>query len=278
MRPSAEGRTSSQAGRRCGLAPDNQKVFIIVSGLMDLRGQTALITGGAKRLGAAVVRALAGEGVHCVIHYRHSESEATALAEEVRAQGVKAAIVQGDLAYPSKVGAIWEAANAKVGPIDLLINSASIFPEGTLDDLNEETLTENMNVNALAPFHLAQHMAAAGREGVVINFLDTMVRDYDKKHVPYHLSKKALHDLTRIMAVEFAPGIRVNGVAPGLVLPPEGKDESYLEGLKHSNLLESYGSAEQITHAVLFLLTNRFVTGQTIYIDGGRNLRGSMYE
>ena len=245
---------------------------------MELKGKTALVTGGAKRLGAAVVRALAAEGVHCVIHYRSSQSEAKALAKEIGSAGVKAFTVQGDLAEPANARTIWTEAVAAAGPIDILINSASIFPEGGLDSLDEGTLTKNVNVNALSPFHLSQCIAEAERPGVIINFIDTMVRDYDKKHVPYHLSKKMLHDLTRMMAVEYAPNIRVNAVAPGLVLPPEGKDESYLEGLKDSNLLQSYGCAEQIAHAVLFLLTNTFVTGQTIYIDGGRNLRGSMYE
>ncbi len=113
---------------------------------------------------------------------------------------------------------------------------------------------------------------------MVVNFLDTMIRDYDKKHVPYHVSKKVLQDLTRMMAVEYAPKLRVNAVAPGLVLPPLGKDESYLERLKHTNPLQSYGSGEQIAHAVVFLLTNEFITGQCIYVDGGRNLRGAMYE
>ncbi len=250
----------------------------VVSGLMKLKGQTALVTGGAKRLGAAVVRALAAEGVNGVIHYRNSQAEAEALARELRETGVEAFTVQGDLAEPATARRVWTEAVEVAGPIDILINSASIFPEGGLDSLNEQTLTENMNVNALSPFHLSQCMAEAEQSGVIINFIDTMVRDYDKRHVPYHLSKKVLHDLTRMMAVEYAPNIRVNAVAPGLVLPPEGKDESYLEGLKHSNLLQSYGCAEQIAHAVLFLLTNTFVTGQTIYIDGGRNLRGSMYE
>lgn len=249
-----------------------------MSGLLDLAGKTALVTGGGKRLGAATARALAARGVHCVIHYRTSETEANRVAAGLHEGGVKAWSVQGDLAVAEEVDAVWDAAVAQAGAIDFLINSAAIFPEGGLDDLTAETLSENVNINTLAPARLARRMAGTGRDGVVINFLDTMVRDYDKKHVPYHLSKKMLHDLTRMMAVEYAPRLRVNGVAPGLVLPPPGKDESYLEGLKDSNALREYGCAEQVAHAVLFLLENRFVTGQVIYIDGGRNLRGAMYE
>jgi len=244
---------------------------------MELAGKTALITGGATRLGAAAVRALATEGARCVIHYRTSGDAAEALAEEVRAAGASAHLVRGDLADPENAVPIWDEAVALAGPIDILINNASIFPEGTLDELSAESLFENLNVNTLSPFYLARRLAAAGRPGAVVNLLDTMVRDYDKKHVAYHLSKRALHDLTRMMAVEYAPLLRVNAVAPGLVLPPAGKDESYLAGLAHSNLLQTYGCAEQIAHAVLFLVRNEFVTGQTIYVDGGRNLRGSMY-
>lgn len=249
-----------------------------MSGLLELSGKVALVTGGAKRLGAATVQALAASGVHCVIHYRHSEDEAAALADRVRASGVQAWLVQGDLAEPDGSAVLWDAVLQAAGPIDFLINSASIFPEGTLDDLTASSLFPNVTVNTLAPACLARQFAASGRGGVIVNFLDTMVRDYDKRHVPYHLSKKMLHDLTRMMAVEYAPAVRVNAVAPGLVLPPEGQDHTYLEGLKHSNLLAAHGTAEQVADAVLFLLRNSFVTGQVIYIDGGRNLRGSMYE
>ncbi len=249
-----------------------------MSGLLELSGKTALITGGAKRLGAFTALELARHGVNCVLHYRESEAEAHQTADEVSALGVKVWLVQGDLGLADVPDRVWESAESQSGGIDFLINSASIFPEETLDELTESTLAPNVNVNTLAPFLLARRFAATGRAGVVINFLDTMVRDYDRKHVPYHLSKKMLHHLTRMMAVEYAPRLRVNGVAPGLVLPPEGKDTSYLESLKHSNPLQTYGCGEQIAHAVIFLLVNTFITGQVIYIDGGRNLRGTMYE
>ncbi len=249
-----------------------------MSGLLELSGKTALITGGAKRLGAFTALALARRGVNCVLHYRESEAEARHTADEVKSLGVDTWLVQGNLALPGVPDQVWESAEAQSGGIDLLINSASIFPEETLDELSEATLAPNLSINTLAPFQLARHFAATGREGVVINFLDTMVRDYDRKHVPYHLSKKMLQHLTRMMAVEYAPRLRVNAVAPGLVLPPEGKDEAYLESLKHTNLLQTYGCGEQVAHAVICLIENTFITGQTLYIDGGRNLRGCMYD
>lgn len=248
------------------------------SGLLGLSGKTALITGGAKRLGASTALALAREGVNCVIHYRESEDAARQTAAVVVKLGVKSWLVQGDLAASGVPVAVWNQSEQLSGGIDFLINSASIFPEGGLSDLSEATLFPNLVTNTLAPFELARCLAATGRSGCIVNFLDTMVRDYDRKHVPYHLSKKMLHHLTRMMAVEYAPRLRVNAVAPGLVLPPEGKDESYLASLAHSNPLQTYGSGDQVAHTVLFLLMNKFVTGQVIYIDGGRNLRGSMYD
>lgn len=249
-----------------------------MSGLLELCGKTALITGGAKRLGAFTARALARRGVHCVLHYRDSQTEARQTAEEIKSFGVDAWLVRGDLSLPGVPDQVWAEAEARSGGIDFLINNASIFPEAALNDLSEATLIPNLVVNTLAPFQLAQHFAATGRQGVVINFLDTMVRDYDRKHVPYHLSKKMLQHLTRMMAVEYAPRLRINGVAPGLVLPPEGKDDTYLESLKHSNPLQTFGCGEQVAHGVIFLIENAFVTGQTIFIDGGRNLRGCMYD
>ena len=157
------------------------------------------------------------------------------------------------------------------------MNSASIFPEDTFESLTPEAVHRNVDVNALAPLALARALGAQGRPGAVVNLLDARITDYDHRHLSYHLSKRMLHTLTKIMAVELAPGIRVNAVAPGLVLPPEGKDEEYLASLAHSNLLQAYGSEAGVREAVLFLLRSGFITGQVIYVDGGRNLRGTLY-
>jgi pteridine reductase len=247
------------------------------AGLLELAGKAALITGAARRMGRATALALADAGVHCVLHYRSNAEECAAVAGEVRALGVQAWEVQGDFAEPQAAAAVFGQARAAVGAVDILINNASIFPESTLTGCTPEDVHSNLNVNTLSPLLLAREAAAQERGAVVINFLDAMIADYDRKHVAYHLSKRALYSLTRMMAVEFAPKVRVNGVAPGLLLPPEGKDESYLESLAHTNPLQTYGSLELITETVLFLVRNTFVTGQVIYVDGGRNLRGAMY-
>ena len=249
----------------------------MASDWIELAGKSALVTGAAKRLGRAAALALAAQGVHIALHYRYSEREAEDTAEAVRAQGVQAWTFQADLAEPDAAAALFEAAHAAIGPVDFVINSASIYPEQTLEDMTAEALCRNMRINAFAPLVLGRALAAQGHPGVIVNYLDTMVADYDRKHVPYNVSKRALDALTRMMAVSFAPMVRVNAVAPGLVLPPVGKDESYLAALAHSNPLNRYGSETGVCEAVLFLLRSAFVTGQTIFVDGGRHLRGSMY-
>lgn len=239
----------------------------------QLDGKTALITGASRRLGAAMARSLSSHGVHVIIHYHRGRDAAEELAQEIRANGGKASCIHADLSRSAAVEDLWEQA----GQVDILINNASIFDEAGLDAVTAETLKKNMTINALAPLQLARRFAGQGRPGVIINMLDTMVMDYDKKHVPYHLSKKALHALTKMMAVEFAPAIRVNAIAPGLILPPPGQDEEYLKALAHTNPLQRYGNVLDITDAALYLVSAEFVTGQTLFIDGGRHLRGSMY-
>ncbi len=240
--------------------------------------KTALVTGGAKRIGRAIAVALAAEGANAVIHYRSSADDAEATAEHVRELGAEAWTVPADLADPAETAGLFDRAANAAGPIDLLVNNAAIFEPSSLTDFKPADLWRTMQVNALAPLELARAFAARRRGGAIVNVLDTKVVDYDRRHVAYHLSKRALLSLTRMMALEFAPTVRVNAVAPGLILPPPGKDRSYLERLASSNPLNKVGSLSQVTDAVLFLLGNEFVTGQVIFIDGGQHMNGRTYE
>jgi len=246
--------------------------------MIELTGKTALVTGGAKRIGAAITMALARAGVHVGIHYRTAQQEAEAVAEQARGLGVRAWVFPEDLGQPQAVEPFMEWVLECMGSVDILVNNASVFPEQTLLDLTVEEVHRNVDLNALAPLLLGRRVAAQGGDAAVVNLLDSRITDYDRRHVPYHLSKRMLLTLTRIMAIEFAPRVRVNAVAPGLILPPEGKDMDYLEPLKHTNLLERCGGVEDVSEAVLFLLRSEFVTGQVVYVDGGRNLRGRLYE
>jgi len=244
-----------------------------------LKGQTALVTGAAKRLGRALALALADAGADVIVHYRSSRAEAESLAAEIARRGRRAWPLAADLADPQAAGALFAAAAKVAGPVHLLVNNASIFPRGRILDFSHADLLGNLHVHAWSPLVLARDLAAQGlADGCVINLLDARVVDYDREHAAYHLSKRMLFTLTRMLALELAPAIRVNAVAPGLVLPPTGEDSSYLERLRHTNPLTRHGEAEDVAEAALFLARSRFVTGQVLFVDGGRHLKGGLYD
>ncbi|NLX13543.1 MAG: SDR family oxidoreductase [Phycisphaerales bacterium] len=243
-----------------------------------LLGRTALITGGAKRLGRATALALAAEGADVVVHYRESEADARNTAAEIEKAGRRAWTLQADLADTAQAEILIPQAIKMAGPIDILINNASIFPVDRVVDFSPNDLAMNVQIHAMSPLQLGRAFAAQNRSGDMINFLDSRITDYDREHAAYHLSKRMLYTLTRLLAVEFAPKIKVNAVAPGLILPPPGQDEAYLEQLKTSNPLQRYGRAQDIAEAAVFLLRSDFITGQVIFVDGGRHLRGRMYD
>lgn len=243
-----------------------------------MEGKKALVTGAGRRLGRDIALALAREGVDLGIHFHRSTREAAALVDEIRDLGRRAFGVRADLSVPDAAGELIGRAVADLGGIDILINNASVFPESRLEDVTAQMIQENVQINAVAPLLVARAFAGQERPGVIVNLLDTRMVDYDAKHVAYHLSKRMLYSVTRMMAIEYAPRIRVGGVAPGLILPPPGEDESYLERLAHTNPLQAHGSADDVSAAVLFLVRSPFVTGQVIFVDGGRHLRGRVYD
>ena len=245
--------------------------------MQNLNGNVALVTGAARRLGRASALALAQNGASIVIHYRSSMTQAESLLEEVRKSGADGWLIQADLSDSRECESLFAQAIQSAGKIDVLINSASIFPEGSLFDSDENEFFENLKINALAPLKLSKLFAAQNTGGAIINLLDARILDYDKHHVPYHLSKQALFSFTRMMSIELSPAIRVNAVAPGLILPPEGKGSDYLQQLAHTNPLESWGTEKDISDAVLYLVGAGFVTGQVLYIDGGRHVKGRFY-
>jgi NAD(P)-dependent dehydrogenase (short-subunit alcohol dehydrogenase family) len=242
-----------------------------------LKGKTALITGAARRIGRATALALARAGVHVVVHYRSSKHEAEDTAEAARKCGVKAWAIPADLRIPAEARSLLPLSVERSGPIDVLVNNASLFTRSPLKEFDPEELSENIRIHAMAPLLLARALAAQGGSGAIVNLLDSRIRGYDTEHAAYYLGKRMLFDLTRMMALEFAPRIRVNAVAPGLILPPPGKDEAYLEHLAPKNPLHRIGTVEGVIDAILFLLRSDYVTGQVIFVDGGRHLKGDRY-
>lgn len=245
--------------------------------MYELAGRTALITGAALRIGRATALDLAGRGMNVVVHYLASEEAAGDLVERLRALGVEAWAVQADLAERAESEGLVQQSVNLAGRIDVLVNNASIFPRGRITDFDGDDLDRNVQVNAFAPLVLSRSFAAQVEDGVILNFLDSRITDYDGEHAAYHLSKRMLFTITRMLAVELAPGIRVNAVAPGLVLPPAREDGGYLERRAREVPLQRFGGLDGIVEAVRFLLVSDFVTGQVIFIDGGAHLGSALY-
>jgi NAD(P)-dependent dehydrogenase (short-subunit alcohol dehydrogenase family) len=244
---------------------------------IQLAGQHALVTGAARRIGRALALALAEQGVSVVAHYHTSDAQAAELTAAMAEYGVSAWPLQADLEDPTQAETLVERACSLAGNIDILINNASVFPAGTLADMDPHEVTRNVQVNALGPLQAGRALAARCKEGSIINLLDSRIVHYDKNHAAYHLSKRMLFTLTRMMALEFAPNVRVNAVAPGLILPPPGEGDDFLDRLAHSNPLQCKGCPGQVVDAALFLLQNPFITGQVIFVDGGHHMKGSVY-
>jgi NAD(P)-dependent dehydrogenase (short-subunit alcohol dehydrogenase family) len=229
---------------------------------MVLKGKRALVTGGAVRIGRAIVELLQSEGAEVVVHYSRSEAEAKALSPYT---------VQADLLSVDECISLIDRA----GPLDILVNNASIFTKDSLAVAEPERVQREFQVNLFAPLQLIRSFAAQTESGAVINLLDRRVECNDTACVPYSLSKKGLAELTRLAAIEYAPSIRVNGVGPGPVLPPPDSSAESARELAGNIPLYNLPTLEQIAEAALYLIKADSVTGQIIYVDGGQHLLGN---
>lgn len=238
-----------------------------------LEGRNALVTGAARRIGRAISLALAREGANVAVHYSGSKREAVELAAELEGLGVQTVTLRADLSDPEELAGLVDRAREALGTIEILVNNASIFPSDTLETVDLEGIERNLEINAWAPLVLTRALAAQCERGHVINLLDSRVAGFDRTHAAYILSKHVLSAITRTAALELAPAIAVNGIAPGLILPPAGKDEEYVDRLAQTVPLKRRGTPEDIAAAAVFLATSEFITGETIYVDGGRHLK-----
>lgn len=229
---------------------------------MVLKGKRALVTGGAVRIGRAITVALQAAGAEVVVQYRNSKKEAEALSPFC---------VQADLQSADECARMI----AEAGPLDFLINNASIFTKESLAESTPETVRREFSINLFAPMELTRLFAAQTRQGAVVNLLDRRIRCHDITCVPYSITKQGLAELTRLSALEYAPDIRVNGVAPGPVLPPPENPSENIRELAGHLPLEDLPTVEQIAESVLFLLQADAVTGQVVYVDGGQHLLGN---
>ena len=243
--------------------------------MRDIRGATALITGSARRIGRAVALALAEEGVNAVIHYRSSRADAEELVQQLTRAGVRAWTLQADFRDLAELRGVVDRAVELAGSVQILVNNASAFPRSTFDTASRDDLFASIATDAWAPLDLVRQFARHADGGHVVNLLDTRIAaQFDWQHFTYCAAKDLLGLFTRLMAVHLAPRIAVNAVAPGLILPPEGRGLDYLEGLKDALPLRRIGNPAFVAEAVLFLVKSEFITGQTIFVDGGRHLLG----
>jgi pteridine reductase len=243
-----------------------------------LTNATALITGGARRIGRAVALSCAAAGMNVVVHYRTSRHEALLLVRELEGRGVRAWACSGSLGNPAGCRALIRKTQMLCEhTLTLLVNNASLFHNSPLSGISLHDITEHIRINAWAPLCLSRAFAKTAKQGCIVNLLDARIAGRDPDHAAYILSKHLLAALTKMCALEFAPRIRVNGVAPGLILPPAGKTEAYLDSLKDRVPLRMHGEADDIARAVLFLASSPFITGEIIFVDGGRHLLRDVY-
>ncbi len=215
---------------------------------------------------------LAKAGYDIALHYHASEKYAHEIQSEIKALGRRCFCIQGDLRDPSFYTRCIDAVIETLGPIALLINNASIFEKIRFKDSQQETFNDYFDLHVRAPLFLAQAYASHRKSGAIINMLDSGVDSYAEDAFIYTLSKKSLKDLTLLLAKTLAPNIRVNGICPGPILPPEDQGDQYLAAIAEKTPMKRPGTLEDILNAVRYLMESNYITGEILYVDGGQRL------
>lgn len=248
---------------------------------MDPAGKVALITGG-RRIGQTVADALARRGCHVAVSYRASRSEALSTVQRIKALGVRALAIRADVRRPNDVQFLLQRAVRALGRLDILVNMASVYERTPLAELSRaavrrKAFNQSVDVDlrsayelSLAAFPLLKKLG-----GRIINFSDWVAdsgRPRYRGYIPYYTAKAAVKGLTEALALELAPSVLVNAIAPGPILPPKGLPASAHQEVVAHTPLGRWGGAEEIAKAVLFFVESDFVTGETLRVDGGRHL------
>ena len=240
-----------------------------------LAGRVALVTGSAKRLGRAVALRLAREGADVVVHYRSSEADARSAVAEIQGLGRRAVAVSADLSHVAEIRALVARVGEEFGRLDLLVNSAANFLRADFAAIDEERWSASLDSNLRAPFFCAQAAAPLLREshGAIVNFADVGAFLAWSGYLPHCVSKAGVVMLTKCLAKELAPEVRVNAIAPGTITMPEDPPEWESDFVKKA-VLGRTGSPRDICDAVVYLATAEFMTGHVLVLDGGRMISG----
>jgi pteridine reductase len=236
---------------------------------------TALVTGAAVRIGRALALALAGRGATVAVHYGNASEAAAETVADIHDFGGSAVAFQADLRNISQSDGLITQAVERLGKLDILVNSAAVYDKAELAETTEPLWDEQFAVNLKAPFFLARAFArhvGTERTGQIINIADWRAVRPDPQSIAYSLTKAGIVAMTNGLAMDLAPNIRVNAIAPGSILPPLGQNEAYLEEIGRRTPLQMHGSTEDLAQALLYLVSAKFVTGQVLFVDGGEHL------
>lgn len=229
----------------------------------------ALVTGAAHRLGKSFALTLARLGYDIILHYHSAEEEAIQTQTEIESLGRRVILAQADLTDPAQIKSLV----SNLESLDVLVNSAAFMPGGNVDTLSIENWDVSLDLNLRAPFLLVQAVSKKMREGgLIVNITDVGAQKAWSRYPSYTVSKAALESLTRILARALAPKIRINAIAPGLVLPSDIVPPEEWERLIKRLPLKRPARTEEIASALEFLLKNEYITGQVIVVDGGYSL------
>lgn len=242
-----------------------------------LTGKRALVTGAGQRVGQAIALALGAQGMHVGVHYRESRAGAEQTAQGIVDAGGRATLLSADLASREQARALVEQALAELGGLDLVVASAASFEKIALADVDDAAWDRSLDLNLASPFALVQHAVPALRQsrGSVVFITCSSATVPMRGYLPYVVSKGALQHLMKTLALELAPEIRVNAVAPGTVMPPPSYDPDAVARLARAIPLARVGSPQDIASAVVFLASSPFVTGHELAVDGGRSVARS---
>lgn len=241
---------------------------------MEIDGRVALVTGAGTRVGRAIALKLGKAGMRVAVHYARSEKGAREVADEIIGGGSEARTLPGDLIDPATPPRLVEHTVKVFGGLDVLVNSAAVMLRTPVGEVLVEDWDAMFALNLRAPFFLAQAAARAMTDGgCIVNIADLAAFEAWKGYIPHAITKAGIVQMTRGLAHALAPRIRVNAVAPGAVLLPEGATQAEADRLISTTPLGRLGTAEDVAQAVMYLICADYVTGETLIVDGGRHVR-----